>query len=133
MIEYDKSSASVCIEWLANMAEKDKWNLTDDDVATLLGGVPTHAFVELKKKQSVQQPIELNADMLERISLMLGIWKGLQIIAPVDRKDLAYAWFSQPNLNPLFNGQSIKEFLLQAESTESFYAARNYLMAHCEP
>jgi hypothetical protein len=127
------SSEAAGIEWLAQMAAKDKWNLTDDNVATLLGGIRTQAFVELRNKQRTGQPVELSADMLERVSLLLGIWKGLQIIAPLDREDLAYAWFSKPNLNPLFNGQSIKEFLLQAKSTEPFYAVRNYLRASCEP
>lgn len=132
-MECDKTLASTGIEWLNKMAQPNKWNLTDEDVAKLLGGLSPHVYRELRDRVEAGQHIEVTEDVLRRVSLLLGISKGLQCIAPHGRHELGYAWFNQPNTDSFFDGQSMKDFLLQAKTIESFYNARDYLMAHSEP
>jgi hypothetical protein len=132
-MECDITLAFTGIEWLNQMAQPNKWNLTDEDVAKLLGGLPPHVYRELRDRVDAGQHIEVTEDVLLRVSLLLGISKGLQCIAPHERDELGYAWFNQPNTGSLFDGQSMKDFLLQAQTIESFYNARDYLMAHSEP
>jgi hypothetical protein len=75
------------------------------------------------------EPISLTRDCLERISLLLGISKALQILAPIGREDLSFAWFYMPNDNPIFAGLSIKDYMLERKSIEAMYTVRRYLDA----
>jgi Protein of unknown function (DUF2384) len=119
------SHAAAGVEWLYNMSQPDKWNLSADEAADLLGGIPLRTYHDLKRKALNNEPIHLMRDALERISLLLGISKALQIIAPDGRKDLAYAWFNQANAD--LGNESIKTFLLNRKTVESLYWVRRYL------
>ena len=119
-MEYNKSFASAGIEWLDQMAQPNKWDLTDEDLSQLLGGLPANVYRELKGRVIAGQRIEVTEDVVERIALLLEIFKGLQCIVPHERIDLSYAWFSQPNTGSLFGGVSIKEFLLRAKNRKVF-------------
>ena len=74
------------------------WGLRDEDARRLLGGVSNGAFYQLKRgnKKSLDQ------DRLARISLLLGIFKALNILY---RRKLADAWITRPNSNPMFAGE----------------------------
>ena len=119
--------AAAGLSWLAQMAATDKWNLSADEVVDLLGGMPVRTYHDLKRKALAGQPVSLSRDTLERLSLLLGIHKALQIIVPSGRPDLVYAWFNQANENPIFANRSIKEYLLQRKSIEALYVVRRYL------
>lgn len=121
--------AAAGMEWLYEMSKPKKWNLTPEEVADLLGGIPIRTYHDLKRKALAGQSISLSRDCLERISLLLGISKALQIVAPSGREDLAFSWFNQPNDNSIFAGRSIKDYLLERKSIEGLYAARRYLDA----
>jgi hypothetical protein len=121
--------AAAGIEWLHEMSDSKKWNLTVEEVADLLGGIPTRSYHDLKRKALANQSINLSRDCLERISLLLGISKALQIVVPSGREDLAYAWFNQPNDHPIFDGRSVKKYLLERKSIEGLYTVRRYLDA----
>lgn len=121
--------AAVGIEWLSDMADSKKWNLSVEEVADLLGGLPIRTYHDLKRKVRNNQAIQLSRDTLERISLLLGIHKALQIIVPSAREDLAYEWFNKPNQNPIFDNKSIKDYLLERKSIEGLYVVRRYLDA----
>jgi len=75
------------------------WGLKDDDTRILLGGISTGGFYSLKS----QPARTLDEDRLTRISLLIGIYKALNIL--FGRK-LADAWVSLPNTNPMFGGES---------------------------
>ena len=64
----------------------------------LLGGVLNGVFYRLKRGQKKT----LDQDKLTRVSLLLGIFKALNIL--YSRK-LADAWIKLPNSNPLFEGE----------------------------
>jgi hypothetical protein len=120
---------AVSINWFMDMSSADKWNLTHDEVCDLLGGIPKRTLYDLRKKAESNLPVSINRDMAERLSLLLGIWKALQIIVPTSRRDLAYKWFNQPNTSLVLMGKSIKEFLIERKSIEGLYTVRRYLDA----
>lgn len=88
------------------------WGLRDEDARQLLGGLSNGAFYHWKaqsasRKEGVRR---LNQDELTRISLLLGIFKALQILYS---PKLANAWMQLPNTNPLFRGETPLAFAIR--------------------
>jgi hypothetical protein len=82
------------------------WELTVDQLCTLLGGVPPstwHAWVK-------RPPRDLGVDRLTRVSYLLGIYSALHVLYP--DSVLADQWVSRPNTNVLFDGQRPLDMLL---------------------
>ena len=79
-----------------------RWDLRDEDSRVLLGGVSSGSFYGLKSGglQSGARKT-LDGDQLTRISLLLGIYKALNILYS---QKLADAWMGLPNANPMFGG-----------------------------
>ena len=75
------------------------WQLRDESTRQLLGGVSNGVFYQLKRGHKKT----LDQDKLTRISLLLGIFKALNIL--YSRK-LADAWVNLPNSNPMFEGEA---------------------------
>ena len=75
------------------------WKLRDDDSRALLGGISSGSFYTLKNRGAKT----LDEDQLTRVSLLIGIYKSLNIL--YGRK-LANAWIALPNTNPMFGGDS---------------------------
>src|ERR1039458_1852814 len=72
--------------------------LRDEDARALLGGMSNGSFYQLKRA-----PRTLDQDKLTRISLLVGIFKALNILYSAK---LADAWVQRPNTTPLFAGES---------------------------
>ena len=75
------------------------WKLRDEDARQLLGGISNGAFYHLKGGKTKK----LDQDQLTRVSLVLGIFKALNILYS---ENLADAWVSLPNTNPVFGGET---------------------------
>src|ERR1700678_425357 len=75
------------------------WDLRDDDTRALLGGLSSGSFYSMKN----QSAKVLDEDQLTRISLLVGIYKALNILYS---EKLADAWMALPNTNPMFGGDS---------------------------
>ena len=75
-----------------------KWGVRDDDAKLLLGGVSNGQFYDMKKNPERT----LDADTLTRISYLVGIFKGLNILYS---DKLADAWVKRPNTTRIFGGQ----------------------------
>ncbi len=75
------------------------WKLRDDDTRVLLGGMSSGSFYTLKD----QGAKTLDVDQLTRVSLLIGIYKALNILYS---QKLADAWITLPNTNPIFGGGS---------------------------
>lgn len=75
------------------------WNLRDEDTRALLGGVSSGSFYALKNGTNKK----LDEDQLTRISLLIGVYKALNILYS---KKLADAWMALPNANAMFGGDS---------------------------
>jgi len=78
---------------------RDLWQLRDEDARQLLGGMSNGAFYNLKRKARGT----LDQDRLTRISILTGIFKGLNILYG---KKLADRWIQLPNENPMFRGET---------------------------
>jgi Protein of unknown function (DUF2384) len=83
----------------------EKWSLRDPEARELLGGMSTGSFYALKK-----EPRTLDQDRLMRISLIVGIFKALNILYS---PKLADAWMTLPNSNPIFRGLTPVAYMIQ--------------------
>jgi hypothetical protein len=85
----------------------EKWGVRDPDARQLLGGISTGSYYALKKKP---QASSLEQDRLTRISLLIGIFKALNILYSAR---LADAWITLPNTNPMFRGVTPLAYMIQ--------------------
>lgn len=81
------------------------WALTVDEQRRLLGEPPRSTFFAWRK---APEQAALPRDTLERLSLLLGIWKSLQILLP--DAAAADAWVRKPNA--AFGGASALAVML---------------------
>jgi uncharacterized protein (DUF2384 family) len=81
------------------------WKLRDEDARGLLGGISNGSFYQLKRTAKT-----LEQDKLTRISLLVGIFKALNILYSTK---LADAWVERPNTNPIFGGRSPLDYMLK--------------------
>jgi len=89
------------------LAIMEKWDLRDPEARQLLGGMSTGSFYALKKELKGRT---LDQDTLTRISLLVGIFKALNILYS---PKLADAWMRLPNVNPIFRGLSPVAYIIQ--------------------
>jgi len=68
--------------------------------------------------------VQLSHEVLERISYILGIYKGLQILLP--NPTAADAWVNEPNSEVIFGGKSALEKMLQGR-IEDLATVRQYV------
>lgn len=82
------------------------WKLRDEDARNLLGGVSNGAYYALKRRPRKT----LDQDKLTRISLLVGIFKALNILYS---HKLADAWVQLANTNPMFGGETPLSYMLK--------------------
>jgi len=75
------------------------WGLRDEASRRLLGGVSNGMFYQLKRGRRKT----LDQDKLTRISLLIGIFKAVNILYS---GKLADSWVNLPNTNPMFAGEA---------------------------
>jgi len=85
----------------------DRWGIKDRDARELLGGVSSGSFYGLKKEPARRV---LDQDTLTRISLLIGMFKALNILYS---QRLADAWMALPNSNPMFRGSTPLAYILR--------------------
>ncbi len=85
----------------------EKWGIKDPDARHLLGGLSSGSYYGWKKEPKNRT---LDQDTLTRISLLIGIFKALNILYS---KALADAWMTLPNRNPMFRGMSPVAYIIQ--------------------
>lgn len=100
----------------------DLWKLAVDQRRALLGDIsrPTYHNWQGGKIGT------LSRDQLERISLVLGIQKGLKLLFADEAS--ATRWFTSPNRDLPFGGRSPLDRALQG-SIDDLYAVRRYIDA----
>ena len=84
----------------------ERWQIRDEDARSLLGGVSNGPFYRMKKDPDRV----LDADMLLRISYLVGIFKALHIL---HSEPLADEWVRRPNTNRVFGGQTPLAYMLK--------------------
>ena len=80
------------------------WQIRDEDAMRLLGGVASSSYYAMKKSPRRI----LDADMMLRISYLIGIFKALNIL---HGKALADRWITLANNNPVFRGATPLEYM----------------------
>jgi uncharacterized protein (DUF2384 family) len=96
-----------------------KWDLTDDQAATLLD-MPVRSY----RRWKAEGPGRISRDGCARLSNLMGIHKALRIIfAEIQR---AYGWIKAPNA--AFDGSSALDVMLGGELTD-IMRVRRYLDA----
>jgi hypothetical protein len=99
------------------------WDLSADEQIVLLGSPARSTFFKWK---AAPQTARLGRDTLERLSLLLGIYKALQILLP--QATSADTWIKRPNSAPPFGGRRAIDRLL-AGNISDLVAVRQYLDA----
>ena len=90
-------------------SDHGRWGIKDPDARHLLGGISSGSYYSWKKQRSAIGRV-LDQDTLIRISLLLGIFKALNILYS---EPLADAWITLPNRNPMFRGQSPLAYMIE--------------------
>jgi hypothetical protein len=99
------------------------WNLSTEEQLVLLGSPGRSTFFNWKRSPASAR---LGRDTLERLSLLLGIYKALQILLP--QPTAADTWIKRPNSAPPFGGRSALDRML-AGNISDLVAVRQYLDA----
>jgi hypothetical protein len=84
----------------------EAWKVRDEAARQLLGGVSNGVYYQLKREHKKT----LDQDKLTRISLLLGIFKALNVLYS---HKLADAWISLPNSNPMFAGEPPLTYMIR--------------------
>lgn len=101
----------------------DRWGLGQSEGRVLLGGLAKTTYYRWRQHP---EHAELDADMLERISYVLGIYKALRVI--YSDSAVADGWLKRPNANPAFGGQPPLNRLLGGQVAD-LYVTRQALDA----
>jgi hypothetical protein len=99
------------------------WDLSADEQIVLLGKPGRSTFF---KWRGAPETARLSRDTLERLSLLLGIYKALQILLP--QPGAADSWVKRPNSAPPFGGHRALDRML-AGNISDLVAVRQYLDA----
>ena len=83
-----------------------RWAVRDQDARVLLGGVTNGPYYELKRHPDRV----LDIDRLTRVSLLIGIFKALDILYS---ERLAHAWVQLPNANRVFGGATPLAYMMR--------------------
>lgn len=98
----------------------DAWRLSVVEQRALLGWPAASTFHKYKSGN----PGTLSFDTLTRLSLILGIYKALQLLYP--EPALADAWVRLPNTNVMFGGRTPLD-LMTGDGIDGLYRVRRLL------
>lgn len=116
------------LRWFDDQRFENNWCLTQDEQLALLGNIsPLFYQAWLTRIESGEVPT-LSEDVVRRLSILVGIHKALEILAPDNRPDYAVRWFSTPNDSATCAGKSIKAYLLANNTLEGFCTLEAYLV-----
>lgn len=99
-------------------AISEAWGLKEQEQMCLLGLDNRSTFQSWKRGIVAA----LSKDALERISYVVGIYKGLHILLPKTAND----WVRKPNKAPIFNGASALDRMLSGNVAD-LYLVRQYI------
>ncbi len=99
------------------------WDLSAEEQIVLLGSPGRSTYFKWK---ATPETARLGRDTLERLSLLLGIYKALQILLP--QASAADTWTKRPNSGPPFGGRPALDRML-AGNISGLVAGRQYLDA----
>lgn len=95
------------IAWKSLENLLNRFELKEEEGLQLMGDMPRSTFYKGLKTHEVK----LSRDQLERISYLLGIYKGLRILFTDSTQ--AMSWINRPNTLPPFNGMTPLTFMME--------------------
>ena len=98
----------------------DAWKLNVDSQRALLGSPSPSTYFKYKAGQIGP----LSQDILTRISLIIGIYKGLNTL--YSDQVLANSWVNLPNSNPIFGGKSALSLMTEG-GIDGLYQTRRLI------
>ncbi len=98
----------------------EAWGLKEQEQMRLLGLESRSTFQSWKRGEVAA----ISKDALERISYVMGIYKGLKVLLPQSADD----WVRKPNLAPLFGGRSALDRMASGNVADLF-VVRQYVDA----
>ena len=121
-----KSKDEISLQWLFKQSSPDRWNLSDTDLANVLG-IDEELIEKLKSDVALGKQIELNESASTRLPLLLSINKAIYSISPDGQENL---FFTNPNSGSFLEGRSIKEYLISSASIDSMLEIIKWLKSH---
>lgn len=100
----------------------DLWDLSVEDRMAILGGVSRQTYHNWKSGKVAT----LTRDQIERISLTLGVLKGLRLIFAEDQQGVR--WLKSANQDASFHGRSPLQVMTDG-GVSGLYEVRRYLDA----
>ena len=97
------------------------WKLSTEQQTILLGLEPSLNVNHLQNRVEAGEVVLLTENQLERLSLIIGIRKGVELLYPKERVDSV---MHEPN--KAFDGRTLIEIMLDG-SVQSLYRVRQYL------
>ncbi len=116
------------LQWFEQQQLVSQWHLSRDEQLALLGSVDASTYQSWLADVMRDQIPVLPENVITRLEILLGVEKSLEILVPDNRPDLVISWFNTPNKNPLFQGKSIKQYLLDNNNLDAFHALEAYLV-----
>src|SRR3954469_20638313 len=96
----ERSQAGAGLRTFARIAEQ--WSLAASDAMALLGVESRSTYYELLRRARESREVKgLNADQLERLSYLLGIYESLRVLFPPNR-ETPDSWVTRPNPGAVF-------------------------------
>lgn len=114
--------------WFDDQRFENQWHLTMEEQLALLGNVSPSLYEAWVIQIESGEIPALSDDIVRRLSILVGIHKSLEVLAPDNRPDYAAKWFLTPNHGATCAGQSIKAFLLTNNTLDGFRTVEAYLV-----
>lgn len=108
------------------LAIADLWGLGEEERLLVLGMPSRSTFHGWAKAVREHRDITLDVDRLTRISIVLGIHKGLGILHATEREGVA--WLRTPHTAPLFGGRTPMA-LITSGTQDGLMSVRRFLDA----
>ena len=98
----------------------DAWGLKEQEQMSILG-LDSRSTLQSWKRVAVAA---IPKDALERISYVMGIYKGLNVLLPQSANE----WVRRPNKSPVFAGRTALERMVSGNVAD-LYVVRKYIDA----
>ena len=115
--------AATAVIWLDKQSVQERWDLSDEQICILLGGITTSTWTQWKKIANKTESLELEYVTLKKIAFLISIDKMIEMSAPFGHE---YDFFKRPINHPLFNNLTAKEYLLKNNTIDDLYEVRNH-------
>lgn len=95
--------------WQSVASLKSRFSLSEAEMLAVLGDMPRSTM----HRGLQQQNVKVSRDVRDRVSLLLGIYKGLRVL--FEDSEQALTWIDRANTLPPFNGRRPRELMVSGD------------------